>query len=175
MTSAARIAAFCDVSLLLIPTAWHLSTASCWHFGAEIGGATLTRNEGELRERRQRLLEEKATLSGSLNVLTKQAKDKQKELDGKLYKGVDIRHSEKLIELRTTELANEDLNTYHAALDHAIMRFHSLKMEEINRTIKELWINTYQGNDIDYVEIRTDVEAGNEASSKRKSYNYRVR
>jgi len=91
---------------------------------------------------------------------------------------VEIEHSEKLIELKTTEMANEDLNTYYAALDHAIMKFHSLKMEEINKTIKELWISTYQGNDIDYIEIRTDVEteggSKNDASTKRKSYNYRV-
>ena len=27
----------------------------------------------------------------------------------------------------------------------AIMRFHKLKMEEINKIIKELWIKTYRG------------------------------
>lgn len=27
----------------------------------------------------------------------------------------------------------------------AIMRFHALKMEDLNKIIKELWINTYKG------------------------------
>ena len=26
------------------------------------------------------------------------------------------------------------------------MKFHSLKMEEINKIVKEYWINTYKGN-----------------------------
>ena len=33
----------------------------------------------------------------------------------------------------------QDLGRYHSALDKALMKFHSLKMAEINKTIKELW------------------------------------
>ncbi len=32
-----------------------------------------------------------------------------------------------------------------AMAPRAIMRYHSLKMEEINKIIKELWIKTYRG------------------------------
>jgi DNA repair protein RAD50 len=38
------------------------------------------------------------------------------------------------------------LEKYSKALDAAIMKFHSLKMEEINKIIRELWMNTYQGS-----------------------------
>ena len=31
------------------------------------------------------------------------------------------------------------------------MRFHKLKMEEINKIIKELWIKTYRGGGIYYM------------------------
>ena len=67
------------------------------------------------------------------------------------------------------------------------MKYHGLKMEEVNDTMKHLWNKTYQGTgspkhigplfacltptpDIDGIKIRSDVEG---AASKR-SYNYRV-
>ena len=50
------------------------------------------------------------------------------------------------------------------------MRYHSLKMEEINRIVEELWRQTYQGTDIDTILIRSD----NEAARGNRSYNYRV-
>lgn len=53
------------------------------------------------------------------------------------------------------------------------MRFHSYKMSEVNRIIKEIWTATYQGADIDTIEIRADAE-GSPATGARASYNYRV-
>lgn len=50
------------------------------------------------------------------------------------------------------------------------MKYHSIKMEEINRIIEELWKRTYQGTDVDTVLIRTEHETGR----TNKSYNYRV-
>lgn len=54
--------------------------------------------------------------------------------------------------------------------DRAIMKYHSLKMEEINRIVEELWKRTYQGTDVDTVLIRSDNETG----KGNRSYNYRV-
>ena len=34
---------------------------------------------------------------------------------------------------------------FNQSLHRAIMRFHKVKMEEINKIIKELWIKTYKG------------------------------
>ncbi|GAB2218703.1 hypothetical protein Droror1_Dr00001931, partial [Drosera rotundifolia] len=48
--------------------------------------------------------------------------------------------------LKTMEMANKDLDRYHNALDKTLMRFHTMKMEEINKIIKELWQQTYRGN-----------------------------
>ena len=72
--------------------------------------------------------------------------------------------------MKTTELAHEDLDKYYRALERALLQYHSSKMDCINRTIAELWQSTYRGNDIDAIEIRTDVSD----STKGKSYNYRV-
>lgn len=49
------------------------------------------------------------------------------------------------------------------------MRFHTMKMEEINKIIKELWQQTYRGQDIDYISIHSDSEG-----SGSRSYSYRV-
>ena len=50
------------------------------------------------------------------------------------------------------------------------MKYHSIKMEEINRIIEELWKKTYQGTDVDTIVIRSD----NEGAKGNQSYNYRV-
>lgn len=55
-------------------------------------------------------------------------------------------------------------------LIRAIMKYHSLKMEEINRIIEELWKSTYRGTDVDTILIRSDTES----AKGNRSYNYRV-
>ena len=50
------------------------------------------------------------------------------------------------------------------------MQYHSIKMEEINRIVEELWKRTYQGTDVDTVLIRSDIEG----AKGNRSYNYRV-
>lgn len=86
------------------------------------------------------------------------------------YKDAAYKYKEAHINVEATKAAVEDLGRYGGALDNAIMRYHSLKMEEINRIIEELWKKTYQGTDIDTILIRSD----NEAAKGNRSYNYRV-
>ena len=45
-----------------------------------------------------------------------------------------------------------------------------MKMGEINKIIRELWMNTYQCSDIDTIEIRSDIES----TVANRSYNYHV-
>ena len=54
------------------------------------------------------------------------------------------------------------------ALEKALLTFHTNKMADINKTVKELWQKTYRGQDIDYIKIVADTEGG------KRSYNYRV-
>ena len=86
------------------------------------------------------------------------------------YKCAKEEYQRKHIEVETTKAAVEDLGTYGSALDKAIMRYHSIKMEEINRIVEELWKKTYQGTDVDTILIRSD----NETAKGNRSYNYRV-
>ncbi|KAM0673339.1 DNA repair protein rad50 [Gurleya vavrai] len=53
------------------------------------------------------------------------------------------------------------------ALDKSIVEFHANKIEEVNHILKELWTNTYKGNDIDYIELKSET-------NDNKVYNYKV-
>ncbi len=52
------------------------------------------------------------------------------------------------------------------ALEKALLVFHTTKMADINKIIKELWQKTYRGQDIDYIQIKADADG-------LRSYNYR--
>ncbi|XP_072846288.2 DNA repair protein RAD50 [Pogona vitticeps] len=98
----------------------------------------------------------------------------KRELRDSQFKDAEEKYREMMIIMRTTELANKDLDIYYKALDQAIMTFHSMKMEEINKIIRDLWRSTYRGQDIEYIEIRSDADENVSASDKRRNYNYRV-
>lgn len=86
------------------------------------------------------------------------------------FKDAPRRYKEAHIKVETTKAAVEDLGRYGGALDKAIMKYHSLKMAEINRIVEELWQRTYQGSDVDTILIRSDAEN----AKGNRSYNYRV-
>ena len=61
------------------------------------------------------------------------------------YSQVDSQYGKLFIEVKTQELANADLEKYSKVLQTAIMKYHSLKMQDLNKIIKELWMDTYKG------------------------------
>ncbi|KAI0057825.1 hypothetical protein BV25DRAFT_1994717 [Artomyces pyxidatus] len=109
-----------------------------------------------------------ARISGELSSL----KSQLKTLEGDLaeYKHVNKQYTDQLVKVKMSDMANNDLEKYGKALDNAIMKYHSLKMEEVNDTMRHLWNKTYQGTDIDGIKIRSDSEGG----ASKRSYNYRV-
>ena len=94
----------------------------------------------------------------------------KRELNDPELRGVDKALSRQVLELKTMEMVNSDLDRYHSALDRALMAFHASKMSDINKVVRELWQRTYRGQDIDYIQIRSDAEG----AQGRSSYNYRV-
>jgi DNA repair exonuclease SbcCD ATPase subunit len=56
------------------------------------------------------------------------------------------------------------------ALEKALLSFHTTKMADINKIIKELWQKTYRGQDIDYIQIKADADS---PTTTQRSYNYR--
>mmetsp|Transcript_31459 Transcript_31459/g.102206 ORF Transcript_31459/g.102206 Transcript_31459/m.102206 type:complete len:301 (-) Transcript_31459:55-957(-) len=100
------------------------------------------------------------------------AKEHAGDLKGARYKGVEEKHRKALINKETTEMAAKDLEHYWGALDKALSNYHSLKIEEINRIVRELWQITYMGEDIDSIEIVSGEDAGSNRAAR--SYNYHV-
>ncbi|KAL3689049.1 hypothetical protein R1sor_015358 [Riccia sorocarpa] len=106
----------------------------------------------------QNLLSQQSRSQGTVSAYESNITKHKTDLKQAQYKDIDKRYCGQLVQLKTTEMANKDLDKYYKALDAALMRFHSMKMEEINKIIKELWQQTYRGQDIDYIEIRSDSE-----------------
>ncbi|XP_024985051.1 DNA repair protein RAD50 isoform X2 [Cynara cardunculus var. scolymus] len=124
---------------------------------------------GKLSKERERLLSELNKYHGTVSVYQRAISKNKIDLKNPEYKEIDKRYFDQLLKLKTTEMANKDLNKYYNALDKALMRFHSMKMEEINKIIRELWQQTYRGQDIDYISIHSDAEGGGT-----RSYSYKV-
>ncbi|KAG6368501.1 hypothetical protein INS49_002710 [Diaporthe citri] len=99
--------------------------------------------------------------------------NQQIELYDQEYKGAEEKFAKSSIDLQTTKGAIADLATFGDSLDKAIMQFHSIKMEEINRIAGDLWRATYQGTDVDTIAIRSEKDTP-ASNSTRRSYNYRV-
>ncbi|QIW97033.1 hypothetical protein AMS68_002551 [Peltaster fructicola] len=129
----------------------------------------------EFAEQGKKFKEESHELEKLLSGYASEQRSKEEVLETKLveykqhYEHSALNYRTAYIQLETTKACLHDLTQYAAALDQAIMKFHSIKMEEINRTIDELWRKTYQGTDVDTIYIRSDAEGPNN-----KSYHYRV-
>ena len=122
-----------------------------------------------MKDKYSSLITERATLLGQVTALDNELANHQKELETE-FKDADEVYRRQLIKVRTMEKANEDLEKYGKALDNAIMKYHSLKMEEINKIIDELWKATYCGTDVDTIFIKSEGES----KISNRSYNYRV-
>jgi len=88
------------------------------------------------------------------------------------YADAAEKYKEMHIQVETTKAAIEDMKKYGSALDSAIMKFHSLKMQEINAIAGELWRSTYQGTDVDTIMIRSENDTA--SNTTKRNYNYRV-
>ena len=110
-------------------------------------------------------------LGGSKDTLQSQQRDMKRKLQTNEYRDIDERHRRKMIQTETSALAAQDLDIYYNAVDKALLRFHGIKIQEINKIIKELWTLTYRGEDITNIRLTSDQESNSRSS---RSYNYRV-
>ncbi|BAT86669.1 hypothetical protein VIGAN_04434300 [Vigna angularis var. angularis] len=133
------------------------------------GISTIETERQKLSQERERLLSEVNRCRGTMSVYQSNISKNKVDLKQTQYKDIDKRYFDQLILLKTTEMANKDLDRYYNALDKALMRFHTMKMEEINKIIRELWQQTYRGQDIDYISIHSDSEGAGT-----RSYSYKV-
>ncbi|RDD38672.1 DNA repair protein RAD50 [Trichoplax sp. H2] len=134
-------------------------------------------NLQKIKSREAELLKERSRIDGLMAGLREKINSSQRNLKSPMFANAEKDFFHKQIDITTTEMVIKDLSQYHKALDRAIMRYHYSKMVEINKIIRELWINTYRGSDIDTIEIRSEEEQDAIAAAaprSRRSYNYRV-
>ena len=122
------------------------------------------------------LFAEQSEKEGQVAELKRTIKSVERELQDPKWKNAAKNYKEQTIEHKLRTEMVSDLNKYYKALDCAILKFHSQKMKVVNKIIRELWKQTYKGNDIDYIEIKTDdgFDGPNYGAEKRKVHNYRV-
>jgi len=85
------------------------------------------------------------------------------------FQHLEERFRKQMIDVQTAQMAQSDIDQFQKALDKALISFHKEKMKEINTNLKDLWQRCYCGQDIDFVQIRSET-----ATSKKKAYNYCV-
>jgi len=136
--------------------------------GADGVDEALEKAENEINQGKR----DYAHMEGALQPITLKATALQRQLKEPKYKHIDAEHRKKLIEYKTVQMCALDLERYYHALDRALMKFHSTKMQDINKQIKELWNKTYKGTDIDNIEIHSEHEG--ESKSGARKHTYRV-
>ncbi|XP_047503353.1 DNA repair protein RAD50 [Pieris napi] len=132
---------------------------------------TLSEKE-ELISKQTKIFREKAQNEGKLGELKERLKQNKADLKRTQNKDLEMRYREKTYELHVTKAIDRDIRDYLVALDRCLLEFHREKMENINLIIREMWRKIYRGNDIDYIEIKT--EGSMTADSDRRKYDYRV-
>jgi DNA repair protein RAD50 len=135
------------------------------------GRETSEEDMHRLRKQRLELTTEKARCEGRRGEIVQSIQALKRKLSQPEYKQVDEEYRVASIKQDTTEMAVKDIEKYHAALDKALQRYHSIKIGEINGIIRDLWTLTYKGEDISNIQIVSGEESGSRAT---RSYNYRV-
>lgn len=126
----------------------------------------------EVEKKLDKMKREISTLTGQQEEIQRQVRDFEKELDKPENKNAFNSYKKQYYELTVQKLAIDDCMNYVNVLEKSILKFHEERMVQINRTIRELWRDIYTGNDIDYIEIKTD-EHMTGGLNRRRTYNYK--
>eukprot|EP00914_Ancora_sagittata_P007248 GHVO01014323.1.p1 GENE.GHVO01014323.1~~GHVO01014323.1.p1 ORF type:complete len:641 (+),score=160.91 GHVO01014323.1:169-1923(+) len=143
---------------------------------AERGGidpTNLRRKLEKAEEHLHTLRASKSRREGELTSTNEWRKRICDEMGSSQLRGIDGTYRDAVIHAETLNMAVADLQKYHSALERALMKYHTLKMTEINRSMKDLWQSIYRNSDIDYIAIRSDTDQDQPTTGQR-SYNYRV-
>uniref|UniRef100_A0A7S2B1T5 RecF/RecN/SMC N-terminal domain-containing protein n=1 Tax=Octactis speculum TaxID=3111310 RepID=A0A7S2B1T5_9STRA len=139
---------------------------------AIVGAHDIQKLISDLESKKLALQQERSKNDGKMSSTQQQLKEIRNRLKESHFRKIHERTRLKRVEVETTVMAVEDLDKYWIALDKALLRYHSHKIQEINRIIRELWSTTYMGQDIDSIEIVSGEEGASTRASR--SYNYRV-
>ncbi|CAH2048564.1 unnamed protein product, partial [Iphiclides podalirius] len=125
-----------------------------------------------LMSKHDEVFKEKLQTEGLLRGHKDRLKQCKAELRKAMSEGIEKLYREKYYDLHVIKAVEKDIKDYSVALEKCLMEFHKEKMENINLIIREMWRKIYRGNDIDYIEIKTEGNAS--VDSDRRKYDYRV-
>lgn len=136
----------------------------------------VAKEKEELIKKRDQATVRKGELLGQMGEIKNQINKLKQEIEDPMLKDSVQKYRRSLYEVVVLKKVIADLGQYRIALEWALMKFHSEKMQKINSLIREYWRQIYRGNDIDYIQIQTlDESKVSETSADRKrSYNYKV-
>ena len=69
------------------------------------------------------------------------------------FQDIDRRYLVAQTKVKLITLVIEDLDKYKQAIEAGLVNYHQTKIREINQRISDLWATTYQGKDIESIEI----------------------
>lgn len=134
---------------------------------------SIQREKKVLKEKEETINRKRSECVGQKNELLSQKSALEKELNKPDFKNAVKNHFKAVYDVTVLKKIISDLGQYRMALESALLKYHSEKMNKINRLIRELWRSIYRGNDIDYVQIQTN-EMKNSSADTKRSYDYRV-
>ncbi|GIX63602.1 DNA repair protein RAD50 [Babesia caballi] len=147
----------------------------------------LTARIKEMDENCSRISLEIATLQGTVITRQDNIAKLQQMLESDNYANVQKRFSDTLLALKTHTMAKEvrcerlainsmqDLEIYTKTLEMQLHKFHSEKIAQINGVLKRVWREVYTGNNVDYIEIQSNVDTTVPSTGLApRSYNYRM-
>ncbi|XP_053688299.1 DNA repair protein RAD50 [Sabethes cyaneus] len=142
----------------------------------DLDAPNISKERNKLLEQRDAIQAKKSEITGQMAELENQARALKKELERSEFKHAVQNYLKTFSESVVLRKLISDILKYRNALEWALMKYHTEKMEQINRSISALWRDIYRGNDIDCISIKTEDESKAESKTveKRRVYNYRV-
>jgi DNA repair protein RAD50 len=120
----------------------------------EISGTERQLNDRELASARstaskvQNEIEDKsrtkAGQEGRNRGFSEQVARLKRELNSDMFKDAQTTYHHQNIKCHVGQQTAKDMDMFITSYQRAIMRFHSDKMQEINRTLRELWVEIYR-------------------------------
>ncbi|XP_037948958.1 DNA repair protein RAD50-like [Teleopsis dalmanni] len=140
----------------------------------ELDFNSVSREKNKLIKKREDAAVRKGELLGQIGEINNQINKIKKEIEEPKYKDSFVNYRKAYYAVEVTKALIQDLGQYRVSLDWALMQFHFEKMEKINQLIREYWRLIYRGNDIDYIQIKTDEISSDASADRRRSYTYSV-
>ncbi|OAO15648.1 RAD50, DNA repair protein [Blastocystis sp. ATCC 50177/Nand II] len=135
-----------------------------------VDGTALERDAAALQKSVAENQSKCSQMEGEIRQLQKRKDQCYIELHSRDYEDIGRRFVVAQTRSKVLRAVLSDLEKYMHAIEEALLQYHQSKIREINERIAELWMVTYQGKDIESIE----VESKSVVRGSKKSFEYAV-